>query len=724
MRKIFLIIAILVGNLFSATFNVSTTPELRTALETAATNGEDDTIILADGTYKTTDDGKGTFIYLSNEANSLTLQGSSAENVTLSGDNQHQILNYQSTYNSPLIIKSISLINANNTADTYPNNSGGAIYSDYMITIENCIINNNYATNGGGFYTKGGGTTSIINSKISNNSATSGGGFYVNLSGYVLVDNSTFEGNQATYGAGFNTFNLSNTTVENSKFIDNNATSGGGGFYANNHDVKVYNSIFLNNNASLFNGGYTTGGGAFYARSIQSSNNLFVNNSSAIAIFDDTDNIVNNSIFYNTGKAIESTDGTIVITANNYINELDINVTSINSNNIYAGINLGFVDEFSDDYNLTFSSDLIDAGINTATNITLPSTDLNGNARIVGGNIDIGPYEFSTTRPTINSLTFIGTTKEFSELTFNTTYTLTLDGRTIQSIEYDYLNDGTWTTMNTHTFNTAGTYTVNVKVTDSEGEYSIRSLSVTIAELAFEDMTDEQKLIKAIDSTYYDQIIAIISAKVTAANTEGITTGESNVTSNPSSYNLITQTASDSLVSLAQTAGYNDGVIAGKQYVQDNLAEFNLVTTTTRDAAVATATTDGIATGQTNVTSNPSSFGLITITDKDAAVATATTEGRQQVILNPSSYGLELKEPLTKASIDALSSGWHNISNPSEITDLSIFDSASIVWVFNNISNSWEAYSSNSTYKTKIQNSSDTTLATKVNAGVGIWVLK
>ena len=62
-----------------ATFNVSTTPEFRTALETSATNGEDDTIILADGTYKTTDDGKGTFIYLSNESNSLTLQGSSSE---------------------------------------------------------------------------------------------------------------------------------------------------------------------------------------------------------------------------------------------------------------------------------------------------------------------------------------------------------------------------------------------------------------------------------------------------------------------------------------------------------------------------------------------------------------------------------------------------------------------------------------------------------------------
>jgi len=87
MNKILLLLTASTLTLFAHTFNVSTTPELRTALNTAATNGEDDTIILADGTYKTTDDGGGTFIYFSNEANNLTLKGSSSANVILSGDN-------------------------------------------------------------------------------------------------------------------------------------------------------------------------------------------------------------------------------------------------------------------------------------------------------------------------------------------------------------------------------------------------------------------------------------------------------------------------------------------------------------------------------------------------------------------------------------------------------------------------------------------------------------
>ena len=38
----------------AATLNVATTPELREPLNIAASNGEDDTVILANGIYKTT----------------------------------------------------------------------------------------------------------------------------------------------------------------------------------------------------------------------------------------------------------------------------------------------------------------------------------------------------------------------------------------------------------------------------------------------------------------------------------------------------------------------------------------------------------------------------------------------------------------------------------------------------------------------------------------------
>jgi hypothetical protein len=147
MKKISTLLFTTLLTAYGATFNVSTTPELRIALTTAATNGEDDMIILSDGTYKTIDDNNGTFIYLSNEANSLTIQGSSSENVILSGDNQHQILNHQSTEDAELLLMNLSFVDGNNSID-----DGGGVYTNYSIEVINCNFSNNSASrDGGGF---------------------------------------------------------------------------------------------------------------------------------------------------------------------------------------------------------------------------------------------------------------------------------------------------------------------------------------------------------------------------------------------------------------------------------------------------------------------------------------------------------------------------------------------------------------------------------------------
>ncbi|MEA1920741.1 MAG: hypothetical protein U9N52_12940, partial [Campylobacterota bacterium] len=147
MKKL-IILTVMMGSLFGATFNVSTTPELRQALLDAAQNGQDDTIVLADGTYKTTDDGQGTFIFLDNEDYNLTLKGSSAENVILSGESQHQIFNHNSTENAPLALEKLSFVDGNNTEG-----SGGGVYTDYSIEVTDCKFTNNSAGSiGGGFY--------------------------------------------------------------------------------------------------------------------------------------------------------------------------------------------------------------------------------------------------------------------------------------------------------------------------------------------------------------------------------------------------------------------------------------------------------------------------------------------------------------------------------------------------------------------------------------------
>ena len=706
MLKSFFLTLFTTLSLTAATFNVSTTPELRTALSAAATNGEDDTIILADGTYKTTDDGNATFIYFSNEANSLTLQGSSSDNVILSGDSQHQILNHQSTLNAPMTLEKLSFIDGNNTLG-----NGGAVYADYNIEVVDCNFSNNTASpgSGGGLHTDsniiinntyfynnhgnhGGGFKSVSyadvdNSKFINNDGGFRGGGFKSHS-YAKVKNSTFVNNDAgVLGAGFYTISYSEinnsqfignisgaagagfysdsfTDVVNSDFISNNSGNSGAGFYAsgkanilgsnffdNNSSgngagfcalgiSNIENCKFIKNNASNMGGAFYTGnlliinsiisentavygGGSFRAYNLTASNILISENNSALHIEDGEDNIVANSIFTENTDNIDGSSSAIVTLKNNYINLSKVASTYFNANNIFDGVTLGFVDEANGDYNLTVFSDLIDAGTTTITGLTLPATDLNGNSRLSGGNIDIGPYEFSTTRPTINFITYSGIAKEQSLLTFSVDYTLA-SGRAINTIEYDYANNGSWSTASTHTFSTVGAYTINVKITDSEGEFSTTSKVITIAALAFSDMTDEQKLVKAIDPAYYDEIVAIIDTKKNTANALGFE--------------------------------------SGKQYVLNNLPEYSLVSHST--------------------------------------------------------------SVITTSSLDALRDGWTLTSSAFDINDLSLFDNVAIIWIFNSSTQKWGAYSSNAEVMSSVEASNAIEIITSIPAGSGIWIKK
>ena len=144
MKAIFTFLTLLVVlSLDAATFNVSSTSELRKALIKAARNGEDNTIILADGIYKTTDDGKGTFIYNSNNSYQLTLKGSSSNNVILSGDKQHKIFKFKSNHSGTLKLEKLTFMDGNSSYYYGYDNHGGGIYADYNIEIIDCNFTNN-----------------------------------------------------------------------------------------------------------------------------------------------------------------------------------------------------------------------------------------------------------------------------------------------------------------------------------------------------------------------------------------------------------------------------------------------------------------------------------------------------------------------------------------------------------------------------------------------------
>jgi predicted outer membrane repeat protein len=258
----------------------------RKALKASKDNGKDDRIILDKGIYKVTSDNLGTFIFKDHERFNLTIEGKrgfSNQEVILDGEHTHQVLNFSNTEKSSLILKNLSIINGNSST------SGGGIFSNQDIKIENCEILNNRTVGdgknlGGGFYTKG---KAIINASIiSNNSSKSssfyknygnGGGFYSSVTtlyrsiisentafGYgggfysdkISIMESTISNNQAKRsGGGF--YGIKSSII-NSKITNNSTENDGGGFYSLFTTIK--SSIIKKNKSEFYGGGFYSEG--------------------------------------------------------------------------------------------------------------------------------------------------------------------------------------------------------------------------------------------------------------------------------------------------------------------------------------------------------------------------------------------------------------------------------------------------------------------------------
>ena len=682
----FTLLALFAVTTQAATFNVSTTPELRTALETAATNGEDDTIILAAGSYSVY-----STIELGSSDSDLIITGDPSVDpslIVLDGAGLG-ILDFIFRVYQPqhkVSIKNLTIQNASASAAVW-------IGDNNLYPVE--IINTNFQNNANQAIVHIGSSSEkiiISHSSFFNNSFSSGFGGAIS-SGNLLVRNSVFEGNSANLGGGA----IACTGVGSSP------------------DLCIINtSKFIGNSCGT--------GQNFYSKDIQSAghvfNSIFDGKNSlspqqpAIQSKDDGDNLIANNLFINNALDlyIHSVDYFLI---NNVFNK--INTTYYGANlyhNVFWGENpiIGggaWVDvnntynsniAFNESYETTAYDLVVSKGFDplllgqfkgNQLIIDAMQTDYAGNSRVLG-TIDIGQLEYEVdTSPQITNMTNPGNAKVYNELTITFDVEV-FSGRTVQNI---YFDDGDgyfyqiYQNQSAVTFNSSGNKTLRVKVIDSAGEETIRGYSIEIA-----DFTTEEAF--------------------------------QYVQANPSEFNLVTAADKDAAVATAQTIGITEG----KQYVQTNPSEFNLVTAADKDAAVATAQTTGITEGKQYVQTNPSEFNLVTAADKDAAVATAQTtgitEGKQYVQTNPSEFNLigisELKP--NSIEINNLPAGWSLISTRSEITDLTIFNGAAIIWVFDGVQ--WKGWSSNSNTLQKLQTSSTYGVLTAIPANSGIWVSK
>jgi len=413
---------------------VATAADLQTALNNAQGNGEDNVIMVVQGTYT------GNFSYNSSQPTSVTLLGGytpnsncltrvvNPTNTILDGNNLGQVLKLQNGNGGDIFLEGFTIRNGNSTASS----GGGVLAISFTnsgasgsVTLSNNIITNNKAVGngwgGGGVFAasecgscKTGGVV-LINNIIASNTAPYYGGVFAwttstsGTAGAVILANNIVTGNNATTQIGGidarsdSTSGTAGAVTLTNNIIAANSAPINGGISATSHSVSgAAGTVTLTNNTITNNDGGSFSGGAY----LQAQGNS-----------GGTVNCYNNIIWENTA----STGGDIYLSTsgvtNGYNNDYDSTKmygTWTNSGNNKDNIDPLFVG--GGNYHLQPSSPCIDAGNNSAP--SLPLTDFEGDDRVVNGGksatVDIGADEY--TGPLILGTPLSGTVFEASTL--------------------------------------------------------------------------------------------------------------------------------------------------------------------------------------------------------------------------------------------------------------------------------------------------------------------
>jgi parallel beta-helix repeat protein len=246
-------------------------------------------------------------------------------------------------------------ITGGNANGTDPNDRGGGMLNlSSSPTVTNCFFKTNSADSFGGGIFSSNGSPTVTFCLFSGNSASSGAGMYNNITS-TTVTHCTFIGNLGSTGGGMTNQNPGSPVMTNCVFSGN---TGDGMRISNNCTPVVTNCTFSDN----------TGHGIFHAVNV--SGNAQVANT-----------IVWGNIL---GGITDNAATTTVIYSDVQGGELP------GAGNISSDPQ--FIDAAGGNLRLQAGSPASDSGDNSAVPVGV-TTDLDGNARIINGTVDMGAYE-------------------------------------------------------------------------------------------------------------------------------------------------------------------------------------------------------------------------------------------------------------------------------------------------------------------------------------------
>jgi hypothetical protein len=355
---------------------------IQSAINAAYNN---DTILVLPGIYyeKIDFQGKGITI-ISNYL--FTKDTSDISSTIIDGENNGRVVNLTSD-ESGASLNGFTIQNGHNIYNDINYGQGGGIVikGGTSILLENLIIVNNQAYEGGGIYIYNSSPT-LNNLSVHNNNADRGGGIFTYSSGTVKLKNSRIFNNT---NSGINNYRGS-LSIFNT-LIFNNTSSRGGGIENYAATSYIYNSTIDNNTSTGNGGGIIQFGGALTLYNSIVSNNkgsygIYLSDSDPVDLNISYSNVWNNQAgnFFNCGDLIGQTK---IVNLNN------------DSCDLYRNFSMDPVFDNSGNYSLDENSPCIDAGNN---NMVEDLFDLNGNSRVVDGDqngtatVDMGAIEFGS----------------------------------------------------------------------------------------------------------------------------------------------------------------------------------------------------------------------------------------------------------------------------------------------------------------------------------------